>query len=91
MSASTDKIALVIGAGGRNRRRSAAALARHGWTCAASRAARNRRSAAIAWIPGDAMNAADVLRAAQRRIADCARRQPAGLSRLGQSCAADAR
>ena len=65
MSGSTGKIALVIGAAGGIGGASAAALARHGWTVRGLTRRAQPRSAAIAWIPGDAMNAADVLGAAQ--------------------------
>jgi nucleoside-diphosphate-sugar epimerase len=64
MSQSANKIALVIGASGGIGGETAAALARHGWSVRGL-ARRPLADAAIAWIKGDAMNAADVLRAAQ--------------------------
>ena len=65
MSRSNDKIALVIGAAGGIGGATAAALARHGWTVRGLTRRPQPHNAAIAWVAGDAMNAADVLRAAQ--------------------------
>lgn len=65
MSGSTGKIALVIGAAGGIGGATAAALARHGWTVRGLTRRAQPRSAAIAWIGGDAMSAADVLGAAK--------------------------
>ncbi len=65
MSQSTNKIALVIGAAGGIGGETAAALARHGWSVRGLTRRPQPPSAAIEWIGGDAMNAADVLRAAQ--------------------------
>jgi nucleoside-diphosphate-sugar epimerase len=65
MTHPTSKIALVIGAAGGVGGATAAALSRHGWTV---RGLTRRPQAAndiIKWIAGDAMNAADVLRAAE--------------------------
>ncbi len=67
MSPVTSKIALVIGAAGGIGGETAAALIRHGWSVRGLTRRPQPGSAPkqIAWIPGDAMNAADVLRAAQ--------------------------
>jgi nucleoside-diphosphate-sugar epimerase len=65
MSHSTTKIALVIGAAGGVGGATAAALSRHGWTVRGLTRRPQPGSASIEWIRGDAMNAADVLRAAQ--------------------------
>ncbi len=65
MSRSIDKIALVVGAAGGVGGATAAALARHGWTVRGLTRRPQPDSAVIEWIGGDAMNAADVLRAAE--------------------------
>jgi uncharacterized protein YbjT (DUF2867 family) len=65
MSNSTNKIALVIGATGGIGGATAAALARHGWTVRGLTRRPQPGKAAIEWVAGDAMNAADVLAAAQ--------------------------
>ena len=65
MSPSTSKIALVIGAAGGIGGETAAALIRHGWSVRGLTRRPRPERAGIVWIPGDAMNAADVLRAAQ--------------------------
>jgi nucleoside-diphosphate-sugar epimerase len=65
MSQSTNRIALVIGATGGIGGATAAALARHGWTVRGLTRRPQPDGAAIEWISGDAMKAADVLRAAQ--------------------------
>ena len=64
MSQPTNKMALVIGAAGGIGGATAAALLRHGWAVRGL-TRRPQTDSAIAWIAGDAMNAADVLRAAQ--------------------------
>jgi nucleoside-diphosphate-sugar epimerase len=61
----TNKIALVIGAAGGIGGATAAALSRHGWTVRGLTRRAQTGNADIEWIAGDAMNAADVLRAAQ--------------------------
>jgi nucleoside-diphosphate-sugar epimerase len=65
MSRSNDKIALVIGAAGGIGGATAAALARHGWTVRGLTRRPQPHNAAVEWIAGDGMDAADVLRAAQ--------------------------
>jgi nucleoside-diphosphate-sugar epimerase len=65
MSQSSRKIALVVGATGGIGGETAAALARHGWSVRGLARRPQPASAAIEWIVGDAMNGADVLRAAQ--------------------------
>jgi len=62
---STSRIALVIGASGGIGGATAAALARHGWTIRGLTRRPQPGNGAIEWIAGDAMNASDVLRAAQ--------------------------
>jgi nucleoside-diphosphate-sugar epimerase len=64
MSSSTQKIALIIGASGGIGGATAAALARHGWTVRGLTRRPQPGNGTIEWIAGDAMNAADVLRAA---------------------------
>jgi nucleoside-diphosphate-sugar epimerase len=65
MSPSTQKIALIIGASGGIGGATAAALARHGWTVRGLTRRPQPGNATIQWIAGNAMSAADVLRAAQ--------------------------
>jgi nucleoside-diphosphate-sugar epimerase len=65
MSHSTNKTALVIGAAGGIGGVTAAALARHGWTVRGLTRRSQPGNAGIEWIGGDAMNAADVVGAAQ--------------------------
>jgi nucleoside-diphosphate-sugar epimerase len=65
MSTSTDRIALVVGAAGGIGGETAAALARHGWSVRGLTRRPQPPSAGVEWVAGDAMNAADVLRAAQ--------------------------
>jgi nucleoside-diphosphate-sugar epimerase len=65
MSHSLNKIALVIGAAGGIGAESAAALVRHGWSVRGLARRPLPAEAGVAWIKGDAMNAADVLSAAQ--------------------------
>ncbi len=65
MSRTPERIALVIGAAGGIGGETAAALARHGWSVRGLTRRPQLPSAVIEWIAGDAMNAADVLRAAQ--------------------------
>ncbi|ACK50584.1 NAD-dependent epimerase/dehydratase [Methylocella silvestris BL2] len=65
MSGSHTRIALVIGAAGGVGGETSAALARHGWRVRGLTRRPQPANAAIEWIAGDAMNAADVLRAAQ--------------------------
>ncbi len=65
MSTSTKRIALVIGASGGVGGATAASLARHGWTVRGLTRRAKAGNGAIEWIAGDAMNAADVLAAAQ--------------------------
>jgi nucleoside-diphosphate-sugar epimerase len=62
---SSDKIALVIGAAGGIGGATAAALSRHGWTVRGLTRRPQAGNATVEWIAGDAMNGADVLRAAQ--------------------------
>jgi nucleoside-diphosphate-sugar epimerase len=64
MSSSSQKIALIIGASGGIGGATAAALARHGWTVRGLTRRPQPGNGTIEWIAGDAMNAADVLRAA---------------------------
>jgi nucleoside-diphosphate-sugar epimerase len=59
------KTALVIGAAGGIGGATAAALARHGWSVRGLTRRPQPANPAIEWISGDAMNSADVLRAAQ--------------------------
>ena len=61
----TQKIALVIGASGGIGGATAAALARHGWTVRGLTRRPQPGNGIVEWVAGDAMNAADVLRAAQ--------------------------
>jgi nucleoside-diphosphate-sugar epimerase len=65
MSQSTSKMALVIGAAGGIGGAAAAALSRHGWSVRGLTRRPQSDTATIEWIAGDAMNAAEVLRAAQ--------------------------
>jgi nucleoside-diphosphate-sugar epimerase len=65
MSAPRNRIALVIGAAGGVGGETAAALARHGWSVRALTRRPQPAGVAIEWVAGDAMNAADVLRASQ--------------------------
>jgi nucleoside-diphosphate-sugar epimerase len=65
MSKSNSKIVLVIGAAGGIGGATAAALSRHGWTVRGLTRRPQADTAAITWIAGDAMKAADVLAAAQ--------------------------
>ena len=65
MSSSSNKIALVIGAAGGVGGETAAALARHGWSVRGLTRRPQPARPGLAWVPGDAMNAADVLRAAE--------------------------
>jgi nucleoside-diphosphate-sugar epimerase len=65
MSQTSSKIALVIGAAGGIGGETAAALACHGWIVRGLTRRAQATNATIEWIPGDAMNAADVLRATQ--------------------------
>ena len=65
MSHSSNKIALVIGAAGGIGGETAAALVRHGWSVRGLARRPLPAEAGVAWIKGDAMNAADVLGAAQ--------------------------
>jgi nucleoside-diphosphate-sugar epimerase len=65
MSPSIPKIALVIGAAGGVGGETAAALVRHGWTVRGLTRRSQPGNGIIEWIAGDAMKAADVLRAAQ--------------------------
>jgi nucleoside-diphosphate-sugar epimerase len=60
-----NRIALVVGAAGGIGGETAAALARHGWTVRGLARRPQPAGAAIEWIVGDAMNAADVSSAAQ--------------------------
>ena len=68
-STAQQRTALVIGAAGGIGGEAAAALVRHGWIVRAltrrAQPAQNTRGAGIEWIPGDAMVAADVARAAR--------------------------
>ncbi|WP_315837898.1 NAD-dependent epimerase/dehydratase family protein [Bradyrhizobium prioriisuperbiae] len=59
------RIALIIGATGGIGGETAAALARHGWTVRGLTRRPQPAHPQIDWISGDAMSAADVLRAAQ--------------------------
>ncbi len=59
------RIALVIGAAGGIGGETAAALSRHGWAVRGLTRRPQPAHPQIDWIPGDAMNADDVLRAAQ--------------------------
>jgi nucleoside-diphosphate-sugar epimerase len=65
MSSSSTKTALVIGAAGGVGGETAAALARHGWAVRGLTRRPQPARPGIAWVAGDAMNAADVLRAAE--------------------------
>jgi nucleoside-diphosphate-sugar epimerase len=65
MSQLIDKIALVIGATGGVGGETAAALTRHGWSVRGLTRRPQPASSDIKWISGDALNAGDVLRAAQ--------------------------
>jgi nucleoside-diphosphate-sugar epimerase len=64
MPRSLERIALVIGAAGGIGGETAAALARHGWSVRGL-TRRPQPPRLVEWIAGDAMNAADVRRAAQ--------------------------
>lgn len=61
----SNKIALIIGASGGVGGETATALKRHGWTIRALTRRPQPASPIVEWIIGDAMNTADVLRAAQ--------------------------
>lgn len=61
----TPRIALIIGAAGGIGGETAAALSRHGWTVRGLTRRPQPAHPQIDWIPGDAMKADDVLRAAQ--------------------------
>jgi nucleoside-diphosphate-sugar epimerase len=61
----SNKIALVIGASGGVGGETASALKRHGWTIRALTRRPQPADPVVEWISGDAMNAADVLRAAE--------------------------
>ena len=65
MSQSASKIALVVGATGAIGGDTAAALSRHGWSVRGLARRPQPESGRIAWIQGDAMNPADVSRAAR--------------------------
>ncbi len=78
MSHSTNKIALVIGAPAEIGGATAAALSRHGWTVRGLTRRPHPGNGTIEWIAGDAMNAADVLSAAQGAALIVSRRQPSG-------------
>ncbi len=65
MSQSRNRTALVIGAAGGVGGATAAALARHGWTVRGLARRPRPPSAGIEWVLGDAMNAADISRAAE--------------------------
>jgi nucleoside-diphosphate-sugar epimerase len=65
MSPSKSKIALVIGAAGGIGGATAAALSRHGWTVRGLTRRPQAGTGTIEWIAGDAMNADNVLGAAQ--------------------------
>ena len=65
MSHSSNKIALVIGAAGGIGGEAATALGRHGWSVRGLARRPLPVEAGVAWIRGDALNAADVLSAAQ--------------------------
>lgn len=65
MSRPRSRIVLVIGATGGIGGETAAALARHGWSVRGLTRRVQPASALIDWIVGDALDAADVLRAAQ--------------------------
>jgi nucleoside-diphosphate-sugar epimerase len=64
MVTSTEKIALVIGAGGIGGE-TAAALIRHGWSVRGLTRRPRAGGAGMEWVAGDALNRADVLRAAE--------------------------
>src|SRR5580704_5580974 len=61
----SNKIALVIGASGGVGGETSAALKRHGWIVRALTRRPQPANPSVEWIVGDAMNAGDVLRAAQ--------------------------
>jgi nucleoside-diphosphate-sugar epimerase len=65
MSQPANRLALVIGAAGGVGGETAAALVRHGWVVRGLTRRPRPAAAGIEWTPGDAMSAADVLRAAQ--------------------------
>jgi len=65
MTSNQHCIALVIGAAGGIGGEVAAALARHGWTVRGLTRRPMPARAGLEWVSGDAMNAADVARAAQ--------------------------
>ena len=65
MTFAQHRIALVIGATGGIGGEAAAALVRHGWTVRGLTRRPQPAKAGIDWIPGDAMVAADVARAAK--------------------------
>lgn len=65
MPQSSNRIALVIGAAGGVGGETAAALLRHGWIVRALTRRPQPARPGIEWIGGDAMNAADVLKAAE--------------------------
>jgi nucleoside-diphosphate-sugar epimerase len=65
MTSNTHPVALVIGAAGGIGGEAAAALVRHGWTVRALTRRAQPAKAGIEWLPGDAMVAADVARAAR--------------------------
>jgi nucleoside-diphosphate-sugar epimerase len=65
MTRNANKIALVIGAGGGIGGETAGALARHGWSVRGLARRSLPAGLGVEWVAGDAMVAADVLRAAQ--------------------------
>ena len=65
MSHASNKIALVIGAAGGIGGETAAALLRHGWSVRGLARRPLSLAPSVVWIKGDAMNAVDVLSAAQ--------------------------
>jgi len=65
MPPSTERIALVIGAAGGIGSETAAALIRHGWSARGLTRRPRPARAGLEWVPGDAMNGADVMRAAE--------------------------
>jgi nucleoside-diphosphate-sugar epimerase len=65
MSPSSEKIALVIGAAGGIGGETTVALIRHGWSVRGLTRRPRPPRAGLEWVAGDAMNGADVLRAAE--------------------------